>query len=51
MVSDTVSFSPYGDGVLRLNRWRVVFADPMTAVPAGTYAEVFLRVELLSRRS
>ena len=36
---------PYGDGVIGLNRWRAVFADPMEAAPAGTYAEVFLRVE------
>ena len=37
---------PYGDGVIGLNRWRAVFADPMEAAPAGTYAEVFLRMEL-----
>lgn len=39
-----VATIPYGDGVLGLNRWRAVFADPMEAAPAGTYAEVFIRV-------
>lgn len=38
---------PYGEGVLGLNRWRAVFADPMEAAPAGSYAEVFLRVVLM----
>jgi LmbE family N-acetylglucosaminyl deacetylase len=37
---------PYGEGVLGLNRWRAVFADPMASAPTGTYAEVFLRVAL-----
>jgi LmbE family N-acetylglucosaminyl deacetylase len=37
---------PYGEGVLGLNRWRAVYADPMEAAPAGSYAEVFLRVAL-----
>ena len=37
---------PYGEGVIGLNRWRAVFADPMEAAPAGVYAEAFLRVEL-----
>jgi N-acetylglucosamine malate deacetylase 1 len=41
-----VSVIPYGDGMLGLNRWRAVYADPMEASPAGNYAEVFLRVEL-----
>jgi hypothetical protein len=41
-----VATIPCGEGVLGLNRWRAVFADPMEAVPAGTYAEVFLRVAL-----
>ncbi len=35
---------PYGEGVLGLNRWRAVFADPMALAPSGTYAEVFRRV-------
>ena len=35
---------PYGEGMLGLNRWRAVYADPMEDAPAGTYAEVFLRV-------
>jgi N-acetylglucosamine malate deacetylase 1 len=42
-----VATIPYGDGVLGLNRWRAVFADPMEDAPAGTYAEVFLRVALV----
>jgi LmbE family N-acetylglucosaminyl deacetylase len=46
-----VATIPYGEGVLGLNRWRAVFADPMEAAPAGTYAEAFLRVALVSRRS
>ncbi|HEV2173622.1 MAG TPA: PIG-L deacetylase family protein [Nitrospira sp.] len=41
-----VSVIPYGDGMLGLNRWRAVYADPMEASPAGAYAEVFLRVVL-----
>ena len=39
-----VATIPYGDGILGLNRWRAVFADPKEDAPAGTYAEVFLRV-------
>jgi N-acetylglucosamine malate deacetylase 1 len=35
---------PYGEGVLGLNRWRAVFADPMEEAPAGTYAEAFVRI-------
>jgi LmbE family N-acetylglucosaminyl deacetylase len=38
---------PYGDGVLGLNRWRAVYADPMEAAPAGAYAEAFLRAALV----
>jgi LmbE family N-acetylglucosaminyl deacetylase len=38
---------PYGEGVIGLNRWRAVFADPKADAPAGTYAEVFLRVALI----
>jgi hypothetical protein len=37
--------------VIGFNRWRGVFADPIEAALAGTYAEVFLRVELVSRCS
>lgn len=36
-----VATIPYGEGVLGLNRWRAVFADPKAAAPAGAYAEVF----------
>jgi LmbE family N-acetylglucosaminyl deacetylase len=39
-----VATIPYGEGVLGLNRWRAVFADPMAAAPAGTYAEVFVHM-------
>jgi LmbE family N-acetylglucosaminyl deacetylase len=35
---------PYGEGVLGLNRWRAVFADPAASAPAGVYAEVFRRL-------
>lgn len=41
-----VAAIPYGEGVLGLNRWRAVFADPKEQAPAGAYAEVFRRVEL-----
>ena len=36
-----VATIPYGEGVLGLNRWRAVFADPKASAPAGMYAEVF----------
>jgi hypothetical protein len=39
-----VATIPYGEGVLGLNRWRAVFADPRADAPVGTHAEVFLRV-------
>jgi LmbE family N-acetylglucosaminyl deacetylase len=45
-----VATIPYGEGVLGLNRWRAVFADPKASAPAGLYAEVFLRV-VLSREA
>ncbi len=41
-----VATIPYGEGVLGLNRWRAVFADPKASAPAGAYAEVFRRVVL-----
>lgn len=41
-----VATIPYGEGVLGLNRWRAVFADPKASAPAGAYAEVFLRITL-----
>ncbi len=41
-----VATIPYGEGVLGLNRWRAVFADPKASAPAGQYAEVFRRVEI-----
>jgi LmbE family N-acetylglucosaminyl deacetylase len=46
-----VATIPYGDGMLALNRWRAVYADPFADAPTGTYAEAFLRVDLVSRRS
>ena len=42
-----VATIPYGEGMLGLNRWRAVYADPMEATPAGAYAEAFLRVALV----
>src|SRR5574341_2444768 len=42
-----VATIPYGEGMLGLNRWRAVYSDPMAATPAGTYAEVFLRIALV----
>ena len=41
-----VATIPYGEGVLGLNRWRAVFADPKASAPAGMYAEVFRRVTI-----
>ena len=46
-----VATIPYGEGVLGLNRWRAVFADPAALAPAGVYAEVFRRVSIGSRVS
>ena len=37
---------PYGEGVLGLNRWRAVFADPKATAPQGQYAEVFRRITI-----
>ena len=39
-----VATIPYGEGVLSLNRWRAVFADPQASAPVGLYAEAFRRV-------
>jgi len=41
-----VATIPYGEGVLGLNRWRAVFADPKASSPAGLYAEAFRRIAL-----
>jgi N-acetylglucosamine malate deacetylase 1 len=41
-----VATIPYGEGVLGLNRWRAVFADPKASAPAGMYAEVFRRITI-----
>ena len=42
-----VATIPYGEGILGLNRWRAVFADPMEQAPAGVYAEVFRRIAVI----
>ncbi len=44
-----VATIPYGEGVLGLNRWRAVFADPKASAPAGVYAEAFRRVAISPR--
>lgn len=44
-----VATIPYGEGVLGLNRWRAVFADPRASAPAGVYAEVFRRIMIAPR--
>jgi len=41
-----VATIPYGEGVLGLNRWRAVFADPKASAPAGQYAEAFRRIAI-----
>ncbi len=38
-----VAYVPYAEGVLGLNRWRAVFADPQQATVQAAYAEVFIR--------
>lgn len=43
-----VAAIPYGEGVLGLNRWRAVFADPKASAPAGQYAEAFRRITISS---
>lgn len=45
-----VAAIPYDDGVLGLNRWRAVFADPRASAPSGMYAEAFLRLPPSPRR-
>jgi N-acetylglucosamine malate deacetylase 1 len=39
-----VAAVPYVDGVVGLNRWRAVFADPHQSEVAAEYAEVFIRL-------
>jgi LmbE family N-acetylglucosaminyl deacetylase len=41
-----VATIPYGEGMLALNRWRAIYAEPFADAPAGAYAEAFLRVAL-----
>ncbi|MFL6467169.1 MAG: PIG-L deacetylase family protein, partial [Pyrinomonadaceae bacterium] len=35
---------PYGDGIVGLNRWRAVFADPHQSAVQAQYAEVFIKL-------
>ena len=44
-----VATIPYGEGVLGLNRWRAVLANPKASAPAGVYAEVFRRIAISPR--
>lgn len=44
-----VATIPYGEGVLGLNRWRAVFADPKASAPVGQYAEAFRRIAIAPR--
>lgn len=37
---------PYGEGILGLNRWRAIFADPRQSTLKGAFAEVFLAMRL-----
>lgn len=37
---------PYTDGIMGLNRWRAVFADPKQEKVNGAFAEVFLKLKL-----
>lgn len=39
-----VAAVPYIDGIVGLNRWRAVFADPNQSKVEAEYAEVFLRL-------
>lgn len=39
-----VAAVPYVDGVIGLNRWRAVFADPHQSKTDGEYAEVFIKL-------
>jgi LmbE family N-acetylglucosaminyl deacetylase len=41
-----VATIPYGDGMIALNRWRAVYAEPFAETPAGAYAEAFVRVSV-----
>ena len=41
-----VATIPYGEGVLGLNRWRAIFADPNASAPAGQYAEAYRRITI-----
>ena len=41
-----VATIPYGDGMIALNWWRAVYANPFAEATAGSYAEAFVRVSL-----
>jgi LmbE family N-acetylglucosaminyl deacetylase len=37
---------PYGEGIMGLNRWRAVFANPQQTAIKGAFAEIFLSMKL-----
>jgi N-acetylglucosamine malate deacetylase 1 len=40
-----IAVVPYTEGILGLNRWRAVFADPAQTESRATFAEVFVRLK------
>jgi len=40
-----IAVVPYTEGILGLNRWRAVFADPAQLESKATFAEVFVRLK------
>jgi LmbE family N-acetylglucosaminyl deacetylase len=40
-----VACVPYAEGIIGLNRWRAVFADPQQDAVRAAFAEVFIRIE------
>jgi N-acetylglucosamine malate deacetylase 1 len=40
-----IAVVPYTEGILGLNRWRAVFADPAQLENKATFAEVFVRLK------
>lgn len=40
-----IAVVPYTEGILGLNRWRAVFADPAQIDNKATFAEVFVRLQ------
>jgi LmbE family N-acetylglucosaminyl deacetylase len=41
-----IASTPYGEGIIGLNRWRAVFADPQQTDVLGAFAEIFLSMKL-----